>query len=102
MSGHRPFSELGDKLRADPERAARIDALAAAIENALDLAEMRRRRGMTQKQLAEAMNVSQANISRIEHGIDAQLSTIRTYVQALGGKLEIRAVFPDRSDVLSH
>jgi DNA-binding XRE family transcriptional regulator len=102
MSGHRPFSELGDKLRADPERAARIDALAAAIENALDLAEMRRRQGMTQKQLAEAMNVSQANISRIEHGIDAQLSTIRTYVQALGGKLEIRAVFPDRSDVLSH
>jgi DNA-binding XRE family transcriptional regulator len=102
MSGHRPFSDLGDKLRADPERAARIDALAAAIENALDLAEMRRRQGMTQKQLAEAMNVSQANISRIEHGIDAQLSTIRTYVQALGGKLEIRAVFPDRSDVLSH
>jgi DNA-binding XRE family transcriptional regulator len=102
MSGHRPFSELGDKLRADPERAARIDALAAAIENALDLAEMRRRQGMTQKQLAEAMNVSQANVSRIEHGIDAQLSTIRTYVQALGGKLEIRAVFPDRSDVLSH
>jgi DNA-binding XRE family transcriptional regulator len=102
MSGHRPFSDLGDKLRADPERAARIDALAAAIENALDLAEMRRRQGMTQKQLAEAMNVSQANVSRIEHGIDAQLSTIRTYVQALGGKLEIRAVFPDRSDVLSH
>jgi DNA-binding XRE family transcriptional regulator len=102
MSGHRPFSDLGDKLRADPERAARIDALAASIENALDLAEMRRRQGMTQKQLAEAMNVSQANISRIEHGIDAQLSTIRTYVQALGGKLEIRAVFPDRSDVLSH
>lgn len=101
MSGHRPFSELQDKLRADPERAARIDALAAAIENALDLAEMRRRQGMTQKQLAAAMNVSQANISRIEHGVDAQLSTIRSYVQALGGTLELRAVFPDRSEVLN-
>ena len=101
MSGHRPFSELRDRLRADPDRAARIDALTAVIEYALDLAEMRRRQGMTQKQIAEIMNVSQANVSRIEHGRDAQLSTIRSYVHALGGTLEIRAVFPDRSEVLS-
>jgi DNA-binding XRE family transcriptional regulator len=101
MSGHRPFSELRDKLRADPARAARVDHYKTVIENALALAELRRRRGMTQKQLAEAMRVTQANISRIEHGEDAQLSTIRNYVNALGGRLEIRAVFPDRSDVLS-
>jgi DNA-binding XRE family transcriptional regulator len=101
MSGHHPFSKLREQLRSDPDRAARIDAMEAAIEHALALAEIRRRRGMTQKQLAEAMRVSQANISRIEHGEDAQLSTIRNYVNALGGRLEIRAVFPDRSDVLS-
>jgi predicted transcriptional regulator len=56
---------------------------------------------LTQKQIAAAMHVSQANISRIEHGEDAQLSTIRNYVNALGGRLEVRAVFPDRSEVLS-
>ena len=101
MSGHHPFSRLRDELRSDPERAARIDAMAIAIEQALALAEMRRDRGMTQKQLAEAMHVSQANVSRIERGQDAQLSTIRKYVNALGGELEIRAVFADRSEVLS-
>ena len=58
-----------------------------AIENALALAEMRRSRGVTQKQLAETMHVSQANISRIEHGEDAQLSTIQRYISALGGHL---------------
>jgi transcriptional regulator with XRE-family HTH domain len=100
MSGHRPFSELRDKLRADPERAARIDAMEIAIENALALAEMRRSRGVTQKQLAETMHVSQANISRIEHGEDAQLSTIQRYISALGGHLELRAIFPDRIEFL--
>lgn len=101
MSGHRPFSELRDKLRADPERAARMDAMETAIENALALAEMRRTRGVTQRQLAEAMHVSQANISRIEHGEDVQFSTIQRYVNALGGHVELRAVFPDRVEVLS-
>ena len=100
MSGHHPFSELRDKLRADPVRAARIDAMEIAIENALALAEMRRSRGVTQRQLAEAMHVSQANISRIEHGEDVQVSTIQRYIAALGGQLELRAVFPDRSEVL--
>ena len=102
MTGHRPFSELDAQLRSDPERSARIDTLVAVIENAMALAEMRRSRGMTQQQLADAMHVSQANVSRIEHGEDAQLSTIRSYILALGGRLEVRAVFPDRSEVLSH
>lgn len=101
MSGHHPFSVLRDQIRSDPERAARVEEYRAAIEQALALAEMRRNRGLTQKQLAEAMHVSQANVSRIERGEDAQISTIRKYVNALGGQLEIRAVFPDRSEVLS-
>lgn len=101
MSGHHPFSILREQLRSDPERAARADEYKAVIEQALALAEMRRSRGLTQQQLAEAMHVSQANVSRIERGEDAQLSTIRRYVHALGGNLEIRAVFPDRSEILS-
>jgi len=101
MSGHLPFSELRDELRSDPQRAARVEEYRVAIENALALAQMRRSRGVTQKQLAEAMHVSQANISRIEHGEDAQLSTIQRYISALGGSLELRAVFPDRVEVLA-
>jgi len=40
---------------------------------------------------------SQPNISRIEHQDDAYLSTLRSYVEALGGRLEVRAVFEDQT-----
>ncbi|MBI4261223.1 MAG: XRE family transcriptional regulator [Actinobacteria bacterium] len=45
--------------------------------------------------LAGALGVSQANVSRVEREGDVYLSTLRNYVSALGGKLELRAVFPD-------
>ena len=50
---------------------------------------------MTQTGVAETLGVTQANISRIEHEEDLYLSTLRGYIGALGGELEINAVFPD-------
>lgn len=41
------------------------------------------------------MHVSQANVSRVEHQEDLYLSTLREYVAALGGELELTAVFPE-------
>jgi predicted transcriptional regulator len=67
-----------------------------AIETAMALGRLREDCKATQKDVAEAMNVSQPNISRIEHEEDIYLSTLREYVEALGGQLEINAVFPDR------
>ena len=54
---------------------------------------------MTQTQLAAQLSLSQSRVSRIEREEDVQLSTLRRYVQALGGELELRAVFPDGEDV---
>jgi len=51
---------------------------------------------MTQVKLAEALGVNQGEVSKIEHRTDIYLSTLAEYVEALGGRLEIRAVFPDR------
>lgn len=45
----------------------------------------------------EGVEVTQANLSRIEHQDDLYLSTLRGYVEALGGRLELRAVFPDQT-----
>jgi hypothetical protein len=42
------------------------------------------------------MEVTQENVSRIEHAEDAYLSTLERYVRALGGRLELNAVFPDK------
>jgi len=52
---------------------------------------------MTQSQLAEAWQVSQENVSRVERQNDVYLSTLARYVAALGGRLEIAAVFPDQT-----
>jgi transcriptional regulator with XRE-family HTH domain len=59
------------------------------------LAALRSERGVSQRQVAGALGVSQANVSRIEHEEDVYLSTLRRYVAALGGELEVTAVFPD-------
>ena len=57
----------------------------------------RRRRGIHQTVLADALDVSQPNVSRIEAQDDVYLSTLARYVAALGGDLEVRAVFGDES-----
>lgn len=57
------------------------------------LAKLRETAGFSQRALADILNVSQPNISRIEGEADLQVSTIYKYVEALGGRLEVRAVF---------
>lgn len=94
MSGRKNFKELRDKLVANnPESEGRIAAHRAELEQALSLAELRQAREMTQVQLAQALDVTQPAISRIEHQTDVYLSTLRSYVQALGGELLITAQF---------
>ena len=61
------------------------------------LGELRRRRGISQAAVAEALDVSQPNVSRIEQEDDLRLTTLGRYVAALGGDLELRAVFPEGS-----
>jgi transcriptional regulator with XRE-family HTH domain len=62
------------------------------------LEELRKSRSITQAQLAERLGTNQGAISRIEHRTDIYISTLAEYIQALGGRLEIHAVFRD-SDV---
>ena len=95
MTKTKPFAELADRIKADPVRRERIAIGKRALEDALALAKLRTRQDITQQELAETLGVSQANISRIEHEEDLYLSTLRGYVAALGGELEVNAVFPD-------
>ena len=100
MTKTRPFAELAAKAKADPVGRARIEAYKRAMRDALALGELRSEAGATQHQVAEVLGVSQANVSRIEREEDIYLSTLRRYVAALGGELEINAVFPDRTVAL--
>jgi DNA-binding XRE family transcriptional regulator len=77
-----------------PERQARRahmrEQMLASVSGA-QLAEIRKKLGMTQTQLAEATGLSQARISQIETGTATSLETLRAYVTGLGGHLDIVA-----------
>jgi len=89
------FSQLADAVRADPTRAAQVDEQKRKIRFAQKLAELRGDLQRTQLEVAEVLKVSQANISRIERQRDLLVSTLAHYVRALGGRIEIFAVFDD-------
>src|SRR5437764_14807533 len=59
------------------------------------LDELRNAKQLTQQDMAELLDVPQSSISRIEQRADMYLSTLRNYVQAMGGILQIQAVFPE-------
>ena len=65
------------------------------MEDAVALAAIRERRELTQTDVAQILAVSQANVSRIERQGDLYLSTLASYIEALGGSLRLSAVFED-------
>ncbi len=78
-----------------PERRARIEAGTRAMMEEMPLHELRQARQMTQETIAETLGTSQANVSKLERRTDLYVSTLRRYVEAMGGTLEITARFPD-------
>lgn len=93
----RKFTELRKKMSA----RARIksETMAQEILQQIPLQELRRARAYSQQTLASAMGVPQSAISKIERRTDAYVSTLRKYLHAMGGELEIIAAFPDGSRV---
>lgn len=84
-----------------PQRAAAANAGAEAKARAFLLAELRRQLGLTQRDVAKAMGVSQSALSQIESQSDMQLSTLRRLIEALGGQLDVTVRFGNRSMTLS-
>jgi transcriptional regulator with XRE-family HTH domain len=80
-----------------PERQERIRRGTEELIAEMPLHELRRARELSQEHLAHEMNQSQSAISRLERRTDMYLSTMRRYVRALGGELEIIARFPEGS-----
>ncbi len=89
----RKFSELSAKM--SPASRARARARAEELLHEMALDELRAARKMTQTTLAKVLEVSQSEISKIENRADMYVSTLASYVEAMGGELEICAVFPD-------
>lgn len=81
-------------------RRRRIEARAAElIAEELSLGDLRRAHALTQERMAEFLGVGQDGVSRLEKRSDLLLSTLRGYVEAMGGRLRLVAEFPDRPPV---
>lgn len=76
------------------QRAAKL------IAEELTLREVRRLRKLTQARLSKKLKIGQEGVSRIEKRTDLYLSTLRSYVEGVGGKLSLIVEFPDRPPVI--
>jgi transcriptional regulator with XRE-family HTH domain len=89
------FSTLTAKK--SPEWRERVDKRARKLLSEMPLQELRRARHVTQEALAEALETSQPEVSKIERRVDMYVSTLRRFIEAMGGELEVIARFPDGS-----
>lgn len=87
------FSELRAKM--SPEARARVDARVTTTLQEMPLNELRRARELAQKTVGEILGMTQPEVSKLEQRSDALISTVRRYIEAMGGNLDIVARFPD-------
>jgi transcriptional regulator with XRE-family HTH domain len=92
---------LRDKMATiDAGRRARIEAEADRLHaEYLTLQELRKAKELTQVQLAEALGVQQATVAKYERQSDLLISTLASYVEAIGGKLNLTVEFPGKPPV---
>lgn len=91
------FNRLRDQVMARPGAAQRVAALREELLAEVGLYELRRSQEVSQAALAEVLQISQGAVSKFEHSDDVRLSTLRQYIEALGGRLEVSARFDDRT-----
>ena len=93
MSGRHSFSELTKDFT--PERRQRIAEMKSELLAEMSLHELRRARSLTQGDMAKMLKVNQPAVSKMEQRADVYVSSLRSYIEAAGGKLKIVAVFPE-------
>jgi transcriptional regulator with XRE-family HTH domain len=93
------LNEIMQKLPRD--RRSKIEARAAKlIAEHMTLRDVRKARELTQERMAELLGIRQDSISKLEKRTDLLLSTLRSYLNAMGGELQLIVEFPDRPPVV--
>ena len=92
---------VGIRKQLSPARRRKIDARAATlIAEERSLQELRQAHKLTQKRMAQVLGIGQDSVSRLEQRSDLLISTLRGYIEALGGRLSLVAEFPDQEPVI--
>ncbi|HEY9716513.1 MAG TPA: transcriptional regulator [Trichormus sp.] len=87
------------KKLSDEDRQKVLAMAKELIAEEKTLRQVRRAREYSQVTLAEILGMNQGDLSKFERRTDAYLSTIRRYIEAMGGTLELIATFPDTGPV---
>ncbi len=87
------FENLRQKMSSAAQNQAKVKFEGMMAE--MPLNELRVAKQLSQEAMAKILNKKQANISRLERNTDMYISTLKSYIEAMGGSLEIRATFPD-------
>jgi DNA-binding XRE family transcriptional regulator len=83
-----------------PEQRQTVETRAAElIAEEMTLRDLRKARSLTQEKMAELLQIRQENVSRIEHRTDLLLSTLREYIEAMGGELDLVVKFHGRPPI---
>lgn len=89
------FSELRDAVVARPGAEEHLAVLRAATLEEIRLYELRHGEALSQAEVAGRLDVTQGAISKLENSDDVRVSTLRQYLDALGARLELVAVFDE-------
>ena len=92
MSGRHQFRELTRDFT--PERRRRVDAKKAELAAEMPLRELRRAMDLTQQDLADRLQVNQPAVAKMEQRTDMYISSLRSYIESIGGELRFVASFP--------
>jgi len=93
MSGRHSFSKLKKSL--SPKVQGRVKKKVSQLQKEMALNELRKARALSQDELATLLHIKQAALARMENRTDMYISSLRKYITALGGELDIVARFPD-------
>jgi DNA-binding XRE family transcriptional regulator len=95
MTGRTPFSVLRDRMTSEAQAQAQETSEVLGAEMAL--AELRRAMQLSQEELAATLHINQASVAKMEKRTDMYVSSLRRFIEAMGGQLDITARFPDRT-----
>lgn len=95
MAGRHSFAEL--RARMSPESKAASAFEQSRLDEEMDLVELRKAMKLSQDELAQTLQIGQGSVAKIEKRADMYVGTLRRFIEAMGGELDIIARFPDHS-----
>ncbi len=100
MSGRHQFQELTKDFT--PERRQRVEAKKSEMLAEMPLRELRKAMELTQQELADRLQVNQPAVAKMEQRTDMYISSLRSYIESIGGELRIVASFPTGDVVITN